>query len=93
MPLQSCATVLYSLGKHKDKLSNSDLEVESPYNTYIVDGFPLGPICNPGKESIKAALSPATTNFLYFVSTNDGKHFFTDDYEEFKKVKNKTQGF
>jgi len=93
MPLQSCATVLYSLGKHKDYLLDSDLEVKSPYNTYIVKGFPIGPICNPGKESIKAALSPATTNYLYFVSTNDGKHFFTDDYKKFLKVKGKTQGF
>ena len=93
MQLQSCATVLYSIGKHKDVVTNSDLKVESPYNTYIVDGFPIGPICNPGKESIKAALSPATTDYLYFVSTNDGKHFFTDDYEEFKKIKEETQGF
>lgn len=93
MPLQSCATVLYSLGKHKDKLLDKDLEVESPYNTYIVKGFPIGPISNPGKDSIKAALSPATTNYLYFVSTNDGKHFFTDDYNKFLEVKATTQGF
>ena len=93
MPLQSCATVLYSLGKHKDILLDKDLEVKSPYNTYIVEGFPIGPICNPGKESIKAALSPATTNYLYFVSTNDGKHFFTDDYKKFLEIKKKTQGF
>ncbi|MGK0467966.1 endolytic transglycosylase MltG [Clostridium sp.] len=93
MKLQSCATVLYSLGKHKDKLLNSDLKVKSPYNTYIVNGFPIGPICNPGKQSIKAALSPATTNYLYFVSTNDGKHFFTDDYKKFLDVKDATQGF
>ncbi|MGH4119729.1 endolytic transglycosylase MltG [Clostridium sp.] len=93
MDLQSCATVLYSLDKHKDKLLYKDLEVKSPYNTYIVEGFPIGPICNPGKESIKAALSPATTNYLYFVSTNDGKHFFTDDYKKFLEIKKKTQGF
>ncbi|MBK5239921.1 endolytic transglycosylase MltG [Clostridium sp.] len=93
MKLQSCATVLYSLGIHKDKLLNKDLEIESPYNTYIVKGFPVGPICNPGKESIKAALSPATTNYLYFVSTNDGKHYFTDDYKKFMKEKGITQGF
>ncbi len=93
MKLQSCATVLYSLGKHKDKLYNSDLEVKSPYNTYLVAGLPIGPICNPGKESIKAALSPAKTNYLYFVSSNDGKHFFSHDYNEFLKVKAVTQGF
>lgn len=93
MKLQSCATILYSLGIHKDKLLDKDLKVKSPYNTYIVEGFPIGPICNPGKESIKAALSPATTNYLYFVSTNDGKHFFTDDYNKFLNVKGTTQGF
>jgi UPF0755 protein len=93
MKLQSCATVLYSLGKHKEKLYNKDLEVESPYNTYKVTGLPIGPICNPGKESIKAALSPAKTNYLYFVSNNDGTHFFSDNYNEFLKVKAVTQGF
>ncbi|MBU3091937.1 endolytic transglycosylase MltG [Clostridium sp. CM028] len=93
MKLQSCATVLYSLGKHKEKLYNKDLEVKSPYNTYKVTGLPVGPICNPGKESIKAALSPTKTNYLYFVLSNDGKHFFTDDYNEFLKVKDVTQGF
>ena len=93
MKLQSCATVLYSLGKHKEKLYNKDLEVESPYNTYKVSGLPVGPICSPGKAAIKAALSPARTNYLYFVSNNDGTHFFTDDYNEFLKVKAVTQGF
>ena len=93
MKLQSCATVLYSLGKHKEKLYNKDLEVKSPYNTYKVTGLPIGPICNPGKESIKAALSPTKTNYLYFVLSNDGKHFFTDDYNKFLKVKDVTQGF
>lgn len=93
MQLQSCATVIYSLGEHREKLYNKDLQVKSPYNTYMVDGLPVGPICSPGKESIEAALSPAKTNYLYFVSNNDGKHFFTDDYEKFLKVKATTQGF
>jgi len=91
--LQSCATVLYSLGKHKEKLYNKDLEVKSPYNTYKVEGLPVGPICSPGKASIKAVLSPAKTNYLYFVLNKDGKHFFTDNYNEFLKVKAVTQGF
>ena len=93
MKLQSCATVLYSLGKHKEKLYNKDLEVMSPYNTYKVIGLPVGPICNPGKESIKAAVSPAKTNYLYFVLGNGGEHFFTDDYNKFLKVKAASQGF
>lgn len=93
MYLQSCATVLYSLGKHKEKLYNKDLEVKSPYNTYKVEGLPAGPICSPGKASIEAVLSPAKTNYLYFVLDKDGKHFFTDDYSKFIKVKAVTQGF
>ncbi|MBZ9687808.1 endolytic transglycosylase MltG [Clostridium estertheticum] len=93
MKLQSCATVLYSIGKHKEKLYNRDLEVKSPYNTYKVEGLPVGPICSPGKASIKAVLSPAKTNYLYFVLDNNGKHFFSNDYNEFLKVKAVTQGF
>lgn len=93
MKFQSCATVLYALGKHKDKLYEKDLEVNSPYNTYLVEGLPVGPISSPGSEAIKAAINPAETNYLFFVSNNDGTHFFTDNYDEFLKVKEKTQGF
>lgn len=93
MKFQSCATVLYSLGKHKDKLYEKDLEIQSPYNTYIVTGYPVGPIASPGKSSLMAALNPKDTNYIYFVANNDGTHFFTDNYNEFLKVKEKTQGF
>lgn len=93
MKFQSCATVLYALGKHKDKLYEKDLEVNSPYNTYLFKGLPVGPISSPGIEAIKAAINPAETNYLFFVSNNDGTHFFTDNYEEFLKVKGETQGF
>lgn len=92
MKLQSCATVLYSLGIHKDKLYYSDLKVNSPYNTYIVNGLPVGPISNPGKECIKAAINPDNTNYLFFVSKNDGTHFFTDNEKKFAEVKKVTQG-
>ncbi|KAJ52824.1 UPF0755 protein [Clostridium tetanomorphum] len=92
MKMESCATVLYALGKHKDKLYYRDLEVNSPYNTYIVKGFPPGPICSPGLPSIEAAIKPDKTDYLYFVSYNNGTHFFTNNYNEFLKVKEKTQG-
>ncbi|WP_315118019.1 endolytic transglycosylase MltG [uncultured Clostridium sp.] len=92
MKMQSCATVLYALGEHREKLYNKDLEVKSPYNTYIIKGFPPGPIASPGMSSIEAALKPEETNYLFFVSYNDGTHFFTKDYNEFLKVKEKTQG-
>lgn len=92
MKLESCATVLYSLGVHKDKLTYNDLKVDSPYNTYIVSGLPLGPISCPGRACIEAAISPSKTNYLYFVSNNDGTHFFTDSYNAFMNVKKVTQG-
>lgn len=92
MKMESCATVLYAMGKHKDKLYYKDLEIKSPYNTYKTMGLPPGPICNPGIESIEAAIKPEETNYLYFVSNNDGTHFFTDNYNEFLKVKKATQG-
>ena len=77
MKLESCATVLYAQGKvglegSKKYISNKDTTVDSPYNTYVKSGIPVGPICCPGKECIIAALKPSTTNYLYFVSKGDG---------------------
>lgn len=92
MKLQSCATVEYVLGKHKEKLYNKDIQVQSAYNTYIVGGLPQGPICNPGIKSIEAALKPSSTDYLYFVSYNNGTHFFTKDFKKFEEVKRQTQG-
>jgi UPF0755 protein len=93
MKLESCATVEYALGYHKDKLLYSDLKVKSPYNTYLVNALPEGPICCPGKDAIIAAIEPAHTNYLYFVSNNDGTHTFTNSYAKFLEVKKVTQGF
>lgn len=88
MPLQVDATVQYVLGKPKEDLSIDDLEVESPYNTYKNRGLPPGPIANPSRESIHAALEPAATDSLYYVLEPGGKqHFFTDDYDEFLEAK------
>jgi UPF0755 protein len=88
MPLQVDATVQYVLHKPKEKLSFDDLEVDSPYNTYANRGLPPGPIASPGRESIRAALEPAETDYLYYVLEADGKkHFFTDDYDEFLEAK------
>ncbi|MGO5075403.1 endolytic transglycosylase MltG [Clostridium sporogenes] len=92
MKMESCATVLYALGYHKDKLYYKDLKIKSPYNTYLNMGLPIGPICSPGKNSIKAALNPEKTEYLYFVSKNNGTHFFTKNYNDFLKVKKETQG-
>ena len=90
--LESCATVLYSLGYPRRKLTDSDLKnTKSPYNTYIHRGLPPGPICNPGLGSIAAALNPSKDRYLYFVSKNDGTHYFAESYREFLKAKRKYQ--
>jgi UPF0755 protein len=91
MPLQSCATVLYALGIHKNIVTNEDLKVNSPYNTYRVASLPEGPICSPSKESIIAAISPDKTNYYYFVSKNDGTHEFNETYEGHMSAVNKYQ--
>ena len=80
--LASCATVEYALGEHKARLTTKDLLIESPYNTYLHYGLPPGPICNPGEASLKAALFPAKTNFLFFVSKGDGTNAFSETYAQ-----------
>ena len=88
MPLQSCATVIYALGKHKEVLYNSDLEVDSKYNTYKYSSLPIGPIASPGRESIKAAISPSDTNYLYFILNDETNyHYFFENYSDFLKQK------
>jgi UPF0755 protein len=75
--LESCATVIYALGGDVDRLTVQDLKVASPYNTYIHAGLPPGPICSPGRASLRAALYPADTDYLFFVSNGDGSHTFS----------------
>lgn len=81
-PIESCATVLYVLGWTKKRLTDADLTVKSPYNTYQNPGLPPGPICSPGIKSLAAAARPAQTDFLYFVSKGDGSHIFSKTYQE-----------
>ncbi len=82
MKLQSCATVQYALGETKPALSTNDIAIDSPYNTYLVDGLPPGPICSPGKAALEAALYPTETDYVYFVAKPDGSHVFSVTYEE-----------
>jgi len=89
MKLESCATIQYILGTPKEFLTNADTQIESPYNTYLHEGLPPGPICNPRMASIEAALYPDQNDNLYFVlSPNlDGTHNFSADYNTFLKNK------
>lgn len=80
--LQSCATVQYALGKHKEHLLYQDLQISSPYNTYRHSGLPPGPITNPGLSSLLAAAHPAQVSYLYFVAKADGSHIFSNTYQE-----------
>jgi UPF0755 protein len=93
--LESCATVIYALGGDVERLTVQDLKVDSPYNTYLHAGLPPGPICSPGGASLMAALDPAETAYLFFVSNGDGSHTFSKTFSGHlnaraqKKKKNK----
>ena len=87
MRLESDPTIQYILPDGPRRLLNSDIEIDSPYNTYRRRGLPPGPINNPGLKSILAAVRPANTNYLYMVAVGDGTHSFTHDYDEFLKAK------
>ncbi|HOJ49565.1 MAG TPA: endolytic transglycosylase MltG [Spirochaetota bacterium] len=85
IPLESCATVIYSferLGIIKTRLLYKDLEIDSPYNSYKRRGLPPGPISNPGLSSIKAAIYPEKTDYLYFVHKGDKTHHFSKTLKE-----------
>lgn len=76
------ATVQYALGEWKATLSYEDLQVDSPYNTYKNAGLPVGPISNPGLNSLRAALHPEDTNYYYYALDVDRTHHFSETYEE-----------
>ena len=86
--LESCATVEFALGVQKrEPLTNEDLEVVSPYNTYRHSGLPPGPICSPGRASLHAALNPPATDFFFFVARGDGTHEFSRTNREHEAAK------
>lgn len=82
MRLEVDATVLYALGRHKSVVTYKDLEVDSPYNTYRHGGLPPGPIASPGLNAVQAVLTPATTDYLYYVARADGSHVFSRTLQE-----------
>ena len=94
MKLACDPTVIYAVKRVKPYdgvINRSDLELDSPYNTYLYPGLPPGPIANPGKLAIEAALYPADSEYLYFVSRNDGSHVFSAKYSDHAKAVNRYQ--
>jgi len=88
--LEADPTVRYAIGKYRRKVYYSDLDVDSPYNTYRNTGLPPGPICSPGVASIDAVLNPLTgTEDFFFVSNGDGTHTFTRTFDEHIKARNR----
>jgi len=100
MYLQSDPTVQYALGYQEDteqwwKIPMSleeDVQIDSPYNTYLYPGLPPGPICSPGLASLQAVLEPAETAYLFFFSRFDGSHAFAETYEEHLRNQELYQG-
>jgi UPF0755 protein len=89
MRLQSDPTIIYGLVGGKGTLGRpimkSEIEQPTPYNTYVIDGLPPGPIANPGRASLEAAANPARTRELYFVADGTGGHVFAETYEQHQK--------
>lgn len=94
--LEIDATLQYALGEHKEVLTEADKEIDSPYNTYKVEGLPPGPICNPGYTALYAASHPAQHDYYYYVAKSDGTHLFASTYAEhlsnIEKVKAESAG-
>ena len=95
MKFQSDPTILYGMFRKTGVFSNNirkkDILDPTPYNTYVVQGFPQGPIGNPGRESLLAVLKPEQTDYLYFVSRNDGTHVFSTNLKDHNQAVNKYQ--
>lgn len=88
MKLQADPTVLYGVKRRWKRIRYKDLKRSTPYNTYVIKGLPPGPIASPGEKSMRAALYPADVNYMFFVSKNDGTHYFSSSGEEHVKAVN-----
>ncbi|MEW6683634.1 MAG: endolytic transglycosylase MltG [Nitrospirota bacterium] len=86
MPLQSDPTVIYPIKDFNGNLRKVDLVRDNPYNTYRRRGLPPGPIANPGREALEAALYPSPVDYLYFVARNDGTHHFSRTLREHNRA-------
>ena len=91
MKLQSDPTAVYDLYKESGVIKKSDLKNNTPYNTYLIDGLPPGPIANPGIDSLQAALYPANVDYFYFVSKKDGTHCFSKNLSDHNEAVSRYQ--
>lgn len=91
MRLQTDPTVIYAMVNFDGNIRKKDLSIDSPYNTYKYAGLPPGPIASPGLESIVAAMDPAESEFLYFVSRKNGSHQFSTNYKDHTRAVQKYQ--
>jgi UPF0755 protein len=91
MRLESDPTVIYGIPDYNGNITRKDLESPTPYNTYTMRGLPPGPISNAGIKAIEAALYPADTQYLYFVSKKDGTHYFSTNFKEHERAVRKYQ--
>jgi UPF0755 protein len=91
MRLESDPTVIYGIPDFDGNIKRSDLATPTPYNTYKIRGLPPGPIANPGREAIKAALYPAKTDYLFFVSKKNNTHHFSTNIREHQNAVRKYQ--
>ncbi len=89
--LQIDATIQYALEERKESLTNADLEIESPYNTYKYTGLPPGPIANPGMASIRAALGPESTGYYFYALNKNGSHNFFATMDQFEYFVNSSE--
>ncbi|WP_062049940.1 endolytic transglycosylase MltG [Bacillus sp. JCM 19034] len=87
MKLEVDPTTAYAIGEHLYMTSIEDTRFESPYNTYVVEGIPIGPIASPGQDSIEAAVRPEITEALYFYARYGGKVIYSETYEEHLKAR------
>ncbi|WP_096201391.1 endolytic transglycosylase MltG [Bacillus sp. FJAT-45350] len=86
MALQVDPTVAYAIGEHRYMTTFADLEIDSPYNTYRYAGVPIGPIANPGEDSIKATILPERTDYLFFYARFNGEVIYNETYQEHNRV-------
>jgi UPF0755 protein len=91
MRLESDPTVIYGVPNFDGNLTRKHLKLTTPYNTYRIKGLPCGPIANPGKNAIRATLYPESTNYLYFVSKQDGTHHFSTNLKAHNRAVNTYQ--